>query len=137
MNEKIKLRLSEYKKEIKSLKSAIDISILKFETNEFEFFKDSVIQRFEYSVEWSWKLLKIILNENEWIECYSPKDCIRNSFKLWYIDNIEIWFKIIESRNMSSHVYNEDFTDILYEKIKTYFKYLENLIQIVDERIKW
>jgi hypothetical protein len=51
MNEKIKLRLSEYKKEIKSLKSAIDISILKFETNEFEFFKDSVIQRFEYSVE--------------------------------------------------------------------------------------
>ena len=47
---------------------------------DYPFFRDSAIQRFEFTVEIFWKCLKAYLKEREGIDCRSPKSCIREFF---------------------------------------------------------
>ena len=73
---------------------------------KFQFFRDSVVQRFEYTIEAGWKYLKALLEENDGIdELLSPKKTIQEALKYGYIENIEIWYQMLTARNMSSHDY--------------------------------
>jgi len=89
--------------------------------------KDGVIKRFEFTVELLWKTLKAIL-KYKGIECYSPRDCIKLSFKAKIIDDDEILFDMLEDRNKSSHVYDQKLSDEIFQRIKeVYIEYLNNL----------
>jgi len=89
--------------------------------------KDGVIQRFEFTVELLWKTLKEIL-KYKGIECYSPRDCIKLSFKTEIIDDDEILFDMLEDRNRSSHIYDQKLSDEIFQRIKeVYIEYLNNL----------
>ena len=89
--------------------------------------KDGVIQRFEFTVELLWKALRAILLYNG-IECYSPRNCIKEAFKANLINDDEIILDMIEDRNISSHVYDEEKSEKLFIRIKEiYLPYLQNL----------
>jgi nucleotidyltransferase substrate binding protein (TIGR01987 family) len=45
--------------------------------------KDGVIQRFEFTFELFWKMLKAVL-KYQGIECYSPRQCIKAKY-IWII----------------------------------------------------
>jgi nucleotidyltransferase substrate binding protein (TIGR01987 family) len=64
--------------------------------------------------------LKHVLFEMEWVECNSPKSTIKEGFQDGYIENINIWFAMVESRNSTSHAYDEESAEILYQNILTY-----------------
>lgn len=51
--------------------------------------RDGIIQRFEFTAELSWKLMKKYLDENLMIEQYSPKSVIKESYKQKLIDDGE------------------------------------------------
>ena len=84
-----------------------------------EFTRDSVIQRFEYTLELSWKFIKIKL-EKEGIKLtdLTPKGIIRECAKAGKISNPETWFEFIDNRNRTSHTYNESVADEVYEVAK-------------------
>ena len=65
MSERIVLEFEKFSKSLRSLEEAIDESKKKENHEKFEFFRDSVIQRFEYTIEQAWKLLKHVLFEME------------------------------------------------------------------------
>jgi len=89
--------------------------------------KDGVIQRFEFTIEMLWKTLKAILQYHG-IECYSPRNCIKEAFKVNIIDDDEIILDMLEDRNLSSHVYNKTTSEEIFEKIKDiYLEILTNL----------
>ncbi len=89
--------------------------------------KDGVIQRFEFTMEVLLKALRAILLY-QGIECYSPRSCIKEAFKANIIDDDEIILDMLEDRNISSHVYNEERSNQIFERIKNvYLDYLRNL----------
>ncbi len=89
--------------------------------------KDGVIQRFEFTIELLWKVLKAIL-AYQGIECYSPRNCIKEAYKAYLIDDDEIILDMLEDRNKSSHVYSETTSEEIFERIKkVYINYLKNL----------
>ncbi len=89
--------------------------------------KDGVIQRFEFTIELLWKVLKAIL-AYQGIECYSPRNCIKEAYKAYLIDDDEIILDMLEDRNKSSHVYSETTSEEIFERIKKiYINYLKNL----------
>lgn len=98
-----------------SFEKAINKAKLEKNSDDFEFFHDSVVQRFEYSIESVWKLMKIVLREVESLECFSPKDCVKQMFKLGYIDNIEGWLEMLNARNVTSHLCGEEYAEDIYE----------------------
>ena len=89
--------------------------------------KDGVIQRFEFTIETLWKALRAILLY-QGIEFYSPRECIKLSFKANIIDDDEIILDMLLDRNISSHVYDESKSEEIFNRIKSvYLEYLKNL----------
>lgn len=85
---------------------------------------DATIQRFKYTIELYWKLLKRIL-ESKGKEVRYPKDVLREAFAGHLIEDESAWLHMLEDRNMTSHVYDEKIADKIYDHIKQYFPILQ------------
>ncbi len=82
--------------------------------------RDGVIQRFEFTVELLWKTLKILL-EYQGITCQSPRNCIKLAFRHGVIEDDEILLDMLEDRNRSSYVYNEQIAEAIFLRIRTIY----------------
>lgn len=69
--------------------------------------RDGMILRFEYTQELAWKLLKNYIENQGEAQMGGSRDTIRQAFRLGLIENSEPWFDMLESRNLTSHVYDE------------------------------
>ena len=65
--------------------------------------KAGCIQYFEFSFEIAWKTVKVFVAGQGLSECYSPKSCLKQAFKLGWIKNEDIWLDMLESRNQMAH----------------------------------
>ena len=83
-----------------------------------EFVRDAVIQRFEYTYELAWKMLKRHLDESEGaatIDALSRKDLFRLAGERGILDNVEAWFGYHRARNETSHTYDANKAEQVYE----------------------
>lgn len=97
--------------------------------------KDGVIQRFEFTAELLWKILKIVLEYNK-VECYSPRDCIKKAFRYALIDDDEIVLDILDDRNRSSHIYDEKTSEEIFKRIKEiYISSIDKIIKNLVEKL--
>jgi nucleotidyltransferase substrate binding protein (TIGR01987 family) len=98
--------------------------------------RDSVIQRFEFSVELFWKYLKIYLGnvKNVKLEINTPKDVMREGCKARILSEQEAedLINMLKSRNQTSHIYKEEIAEQLVLEIPKFYV----LIQKCVERIK-
>jgi nucleotidyltransferase substrate binding protein (TIGR01987 family) len=69
--------------------------------------QQGLIQAFEYTHELAWKTLKDFLESRGEQDLYGSKDSSRAAFKAGLIANGSVWMEMIESRNLTSHTYNE------------------------------
>ena len=82
-----------------------------------EFSRDSVIQRFEYTFELSWKLLTKILEANSGsLSDNSVKAVLREAARLGNIQKLDLWFEFQKARNITSHTYNEVTAEEVYAR---------------------
>ena len=81
---------------------------------------DATIQRFEFSIELFWKLLRLLLS-SKGVDATYPKDVLREAFAGKLIDNEQIWLSMLRDRNLTSHTYDEDLAAIIYANIKNYY----------------
>ena len=81
--------------------------------------RDASIQRFEFTMELAWKTMKRILKYKS-ILINSPRDTIRESAKEGLIDDPKAWFTFLESRNMTSHVYDEKVAERIYSSLPAF-----------------
>ncbi|MCI5218041.1 MAG: nucleotidyltransferase [Candidatus Electrothrix sp. LOE2] len=104
MNEDIrwKQRFSNYRKALRQLQKFID----KGELSELE--EQGLIKSFEYTYELAWNTLKDFLEFKGQSDIYGSRDAIRKAFQLGIIEDGEIWMDMIQSRNRTSHTYNEE-----------------------------
>ena len=70
---------------------------------------DSLIKRFEFSLELSWKYLRrvLIAEGYEPTDVASPKQVIRAAYKMKIVEDGDLWIDMIDKRNLSSHTYDE------------------------------
>jgi len=132
--EKFLYSLEKFWKALLTLKESVD-KLYSGEVDEeyIEFIKDSVIQRFEYTVELLWKTLKNFLYEVHWLECYSPKSCLKLANSVWLIDNLELFFEMIYVRNLSSHTYNQTQVEEIISEIDKFLPYLQNVYELLTK----
>ena len=127
-------RWSEKIKDLENAVSRLDEAIKDSKKIELSTLKDGVIQRFEFALELSWKILKTYL-VNEGIDCVNtPKSVVREAYKAGIIKNGEIWIEMIDDRNLTSHIYSQSMADDIYLRItKKYFKELDLLFHFLKE----
>ncbi len=78
---------------------------------------DATIQRFEFTFELFWKLLKAVL-EVEGVESQFPKEVLKESFQGHLIDHEDIWIRMLKDRNLTSHTYDEKLANLIYGHIR-------------------
>jgi nucleotidyltransferase substrate binding protein (TIGR01987 family) len=78
---------------------------------------EGLIQRFEYTHELAWNVMKDYLVFQGAQNIGGPRDATREAFKIGLVQNDEGWMDMIKSRNMSSHTYNKSTAEAIYFKI--------------------
>lgn len=80
--------------------------------------RDGVIQRFEFCTELAWKTVREYLIEQGYADINSPKSVMKTAFSDGLLTNENGWLEILESRNITSHVYDEKTAETIFESIK-------------------
>mgnify|MGYP001616420465 FL=1 len=99
-----------------------------------EFVRDSAIKRFEIVFELAWKTIKAFLEEEHNIICVSPKNCLREAYKVGIIDYDEVWMDIVKKRNLTTHVYKEIMADNIYNELPHYLPLFQKLLSAFENQ---
>lgn len=94
-----------------------------------EYIRDSVIQRFEFCVELAWKTAKKVMGTSS----VAPRAIVREMAQQGLISDPETWFHYLESRNLSSHTYQEALAEKVYDVAKTALKDFEKLLSQLEK----
>lgn len=97
--------------------------------NELE--REGVIQRFEYTFELSWNVLKDRLEyDGVNIASVTPRQVIREAFQARLIEDCETWIDMLTDRNLMSHTYDFERLEAVVRNIHSrYLAILEALYQ--------
>lgn len=101
-----------------------------------ELMRDGAIQRFEYTMELSWKLIERYLKVVVDIDAYtihSRKDLFREAAKWGLIEDVESWFKYYKARNQTSHDYHPEKANEVYEQAKLFLHDVKKLVKKFEE----
>ena len=124
------LNLEPLEKAISQLKSGIEQSRT---VSDNDLLRDGVIQRFEYTMDLSWKMiqryLKHIVQVDESV-LRTKKDLFREAARLRLITNVEAWFGYYESRNETSHIYNSQIAESVFAQAELF---LPDAIRLLEE----
>ena len=124
-------RLSIFKNAIARMAEVIELSKQRT-LNQFE--RDSLIKRFEFTYEMAWKLMMSYEKENGATELVGSRDVVRTAYRMSLIDNGEAWLGMIDDRNKTSHLYDEEMAaDVIDEIIDTYYPLFMELQDKMDQ----
>ncbi|MBV6448885.1 nucleotidyltransferase substrate binding protein [Nitrosomonas sp.] len=107
-------RFASYQKALMQLQGAVELSSQRT-LSPLE--KQGVIQAFEFTHELAWNMLKDFLQDQGNQSIKGSKDATREAFKVELIGDGEQWMAMIQSRNISSHTYDERTAERLVEVI--------------------
>jgi len=97
-----------------------------------EMLKEGLVQRFEYTQELAWKVLKDYAEYQGYTDVMGSRDAIRLGLEMGVISD-RAWMNTIAARNVSSHCYDDaEFIKILNDIETCYYPLFEALKQKMD-----
>ncbi|NUQ71536.1 MAG: nucleotidyltransferase substrate binding protein [Chthonomonadales bacterium] len=92
--------------------------------------RESLIQRFEYTVELCWKLMAAIIALED-VPVAGTRNVIRAAARFRLIDNPERWLEFADHRNRTSHLYLEAVARMVADSIRVDF--LDNVEKFLEQ----
>ncbi|SIS69495.1 nucleotidyltransferase substrate binding protein [Belliella pelovolcani] len=124
-----KQRFENYQKAFGQLKSAIEDNGV----NPIDIIKEGILQRFEFTHELAWKVMKDYLEFEGIQNITGSRSATREAFNIGLIQKGQIWMDMIESRNKIVHTYNQDVLIVEFKKVvEDYFV----LFEAFEEKMK-
>lgn len=122
-------------KKFENFKKSLDVllSADKATAQSNEIYRTGVIGQYNLTFELAWKAIQSVMRihsvaENE---TGSPREVIKQAYKIGFIDNAEQWQLMLKKRNVSIHIYNEkeinEMIDLIFDQ------FMETLIQLRDK----
>jgi len=113
--------LKDFEKAVKRLEEVLKLKKTKV-------VRDSAIKRFELCFDLAWKSIKNY-SKFHGLECYSPRECFKTAFQLKLIEHDERWLKMIDDRNLTTHLYKESQAEKVYKRLAKYLEMFKNLFE--------
>jgi nucleotidyltransferase substrate binding protein (TIGR01987 family) len=82
-----------------------------------EMIQEGLIQRFEYTHELAWNVMKDYAVYQGSQNITGSRDAVREAFKMQLVKDADVWMDMIASRNKTSHTYNEETANDIFKKI--------------------
>ncbi|MBW6411599.1 HI0074 family nucleotidyltransferase substrate-binding subunit [Clostridium weizhouense] len=116
-----------------NLKKAYDrlIEVCKLYDGENEIIRDSLIQRFEFTYELTHKALKeFLIYSGVTLENSFPRTIYKKAYVNNLISDDQVWINLLEDRNKTSHIYNEELVSDIANRIVS--RYVEAIGELVS-----
>jgi nucleotidyltransferase substrate binding protein (TIGR01987 family) len=118
-------RFSNYRKALEKLIEAVDLLKDDISHHEIEderqivdeMLKEGLIQRFEYTYELAWNVMKDYAEYQGNNTITGSRDATREAFKMGLIDSSEDWMAMLASRKLTTHTYNEATANQIYKEV--------------------
>ncbi|AWI11385.1 nucleotidyltransferase [Caldibacillus thermoamylovorans] len=116
-------RFDNFKKSYQLLEKYSSLEL----TSEIE--KAGLIQFFETTFDLALKVLKDYLEAQGYI-VKSPRESIKQAYQMEVIDDGHVWIEALSSRNLTTHTYDEQFTEKFVQDIQqVYFPLFKSLYE--------
>lgn len=128
-------RFNNFNKAFSQLSDAVQLAEQR-ELSKLE--EQGLLQAFEYTHELAWNTLKDFLENRGVQNMYGSRDATREAFKAGLIENGETWMDMVNSRNLTTHTYDETtarkIADIIVQQYFGEFKDLHaRLTELMEE----
>lgn len=113
-------RFDNYNKALARLQEAADIVsnaiASPIGSDSIQLLKEGLLQRFEFTQELAWKVIKDYLEFQGEENIMGSRDAFRQALKLGIITDTR-WLNSITDRNITSHAYDESEAGIIYDNV--------------------
>ena len=100
--------------------------------DEIDTYRDSMIKRFEFTIELTWKYLKLYLEKKVGakLEHKGPKPTFKYALQYEITSEAETTqaFQMLDNRNRTSHMYKEEIADQMSQLIPGYYDLMQGII---------
>jgi len=137
----VEVKLKEFKKAIDgfSYLANYDMASLKelLDSRLIDGLVNGMVQKFEYSTELCWKLIKKFLKQEDGIDAKTPKQSVKEFYLAGYIveDDYLALIDMIDDRNRLSPIYSEKEFKAIIKKFPGYGKVFEQIDKIISSRV--
>src|SRR5262245_10926680 len=126
-------RFNHFEKALSQLAEAVDLAkerpLSKLE-------EQGLIQAFEFTHELAWNTLRDFLESRGIQNLYGSKDATRAAFKAELIQNGQAWMDMVNSRNLTSHTYDEATAGQIVSAIRNTYVAEFEALRIKLEKLK-
>jgi len=110
------------------------------EISDYELVRDSVIQRFEFTYEITWRLLRLFLEKVKLVsldQLTSPRQIFRVAAQVNILSSadLKIVSDIIEDRNKTTHTYDEEVAEEIAHKLRLYADFMKSIIEQISRDV--
>jgi len=95
---------------------------------------DGTIQRFEFTIELFWKVMKRLL-AHEGIETTTPRETLQRAYQVGWLEDETAWLEMLRARNETSHAYDEGLARKICDDIRRNFPAMERALATLRSRI--
>lgn len=130
-----KQRLDNYRKAYKKLAIAAEkvSSVSEIDTDMKELINEGLIQRFEYTHELAWNVMKDYETYQGYNEIRGSRDAIRKALAIGLIDN-PLWLETIIDRDRTSHNYDESAAnEIQHVVVQKYLPLFTEFLHVMEK----
>ena len=112
-------RFANFQSALAQLKDGVDT----FNSRDLSLLeKQGLIQAFEFTHELAWNVLKDYFEYQGNFNIKGSRDASREGFKYALINDGNLWMQMIETRNLTSHIYDKQTAeDIVQTIVQRYF----------------
>lgn len=98
--------------------------------------RDGAIQRFEFCAELAWKAAHDYLEGQGYLDVHSPKAVMRKAYAENLITDEAGWLQLLNARNQTSHLYDDDMAGSVYQAIESaYLPLLRTLSEKLSQAV--
>jgi nucleotidyltransferase substrate binding protein (TIGR01987 family) len=126
-------RFANFRKALVRLTEAVE---LRKQRTLSQLERQGLVQAFEFTHELAWNTFKDIAEFQGATGLLGSRDATRYAFKAGLIEDGENWMEMIESRNLSTHTYNEEVAlEVEARASEIYFDLFQQLAMRLQEHI--
>lgn len=97
--------------------------------------RDGAIQRFEFTAELAWKTAREYLLQQQVQDINNPKAVMREAWKNKLIADEAGWLQLLQDRNITSHIYDEQDADAVFRRLQErHLRLLEELAEVLQDK---
>ncbi len=115
-------RFANFRKALARLRLAAEVVERKMNLGDDvdELLEEGLVQRFEYTHELAWKVMKDYLEYQGYTDIRGSRDALRQALAVGLLDDGR-WMESIADRNLTSHLYDDAEASRIFEKIITVY----------------